>query len=144
MLRHKLIQFAFAIALPMSWASLATAQDPATLHRVNRLYTVVVSSSSQAQHFHDLLDSGLRQAGFELAEKVDGSDATLRVEFNSESREDNSLARASYTIRNPAGRLIWSGDLVSAHRGTGPDTTVEELAQNCAERLRKDWEKGGK
>lgn len=148
MLRHKVLHL-LVRAMAMALAGLlsvyvVSAQDPAALHQVNRLYIVVEGSRNQTQRFHDLLEGDLRHVGFDVLGKTAGADATLHVEFLTESHAANSFARATFTIKNAAGRLIWSGDLFSTHHGDGPDTTVEDLAQNCAERLRKDWEKGAK
>jgi hypothetical protein len=57
---------------------------------------------------------------------------------------DKDFARATVVLKIRSGKQIWSGDYVSQHWGEAASDTVKTTAENCADALRKDWEKAAK
>lgn len=102
-----------------------------------------MGSGAEAERFHGLLEDALRQAGFEVAETAGDADAILSGEFSADVHGDRAMARATVLLKSRDGkRTIWSGDYISQHRGESHEDVVKTVAETCAERLRKDWEKG--
>jgi hypothetical protein len=111
------------------------------LHRVNTIYVGTMGQGDGAEQYRELLKDELRSVGFDVADRIEDADAVLSGTSSSEVRGDKAMARATVTLKTRAGRQIWSGDYVSQHAGQGANNTVQDTAANCAERLRKDWEK---
>lgn len=102
-----------------------------------------MGSGAEAERFHGLLENALRQVGFEVAGAAGDADAVLTGEFTADVHGDRSQARVTVLLKSRDGkRTIWSGDYVSQHKGEGHEDVVKTVAETCAERLRKDWEKG--
>jgi hypothetical protein len=101
-----------------------------------------MGSGADSERFHTLLQDELRNSGLEIADTSAVADATLTGEFSSESHGDYASARATLRLKSRDGkRTLWSGDYVSQHKGSIPEDVVNSLAQTCAERFHKDWEK---
>jgi hypothetical protein len=126
-----------ALLFPLS----TKAQSSPALHQVRTIHVASMGSGSEAQRFRALLQDELRSSGFETS-ATPPANATLTGDFSSEARGDSSSAHVNLILKSPDGkRTLWSGDYVSQHKGTTPEDVVKTLAQTCAERLRKDWEK---
>ena len=103
-----------------------------------------MGSGEQAGRFQSLLLGELSKVGFGVSEQVANADAILTGTFSYESGGDRTAARATVTLKSPNGRqILWSGDYVSQHRGEGYEDVVQTVAENCAQRLRKSWDKSG-
>ena len=125
-----------SIALPMSYA-----QNPA-LHRVSRIHVAAMGSGEQADRFHSLLREELSKIGFEVAEQRANADAVLAGSFQYEAGGELTSARATVTLRPQNGKqILWSGDYISQHKGQGHEDVIRNLAETCAQQLRKSWEK---
>jgi hypothetical protein len=125
-----------ALALPA-----CHAQGPA-LHRVSRINVAAMSSGEQAERFSSLLQDELSKVGFEVVERTANSDAILSGSFTYEAGGDHVFARATVTLKSRDGKqTLWSGDYVSQHKGEGHEDVVKTVAENCAEQLRKTWQK---
>ena len=119
------------------------AENPA-LHRVSRIHVATMGSGDQADRFQSLLREELGKVGFEVSEQGANADALLTGTFSYESGGDRTFARATVTLKSPNGKqILWSGDYVSQHRGQGREDVVQTVAGNCAQQLRKSWEKSG-
>jgi hypothetical protein len=119
------------------------AESPA-LHRVSKIHVATMGSGDQADRFHSLLQDELSKVGFEVSEQSANADAILTGTFSFESGGDRTSARATVTLKSRDGRqILWSGDYVSQHRGQGHEDVVRTVAENCAQQLRKNWEKSG-
>jgi len=120
----------------------AGAQNPAQ-HKVNRIHVAAMGSGAESERFHGLLEDELQQVGFAVADAGGDADAVLSGEFSTEVHGDRSFARVTVLLKSPDGRrTLWSGDFISQHKGEGHEDVVKTLAQTCAERLRKEWQKG--
>jgi len=118
------------------------AQNPA-LHKVNRIHVAEMGSGSESQRFHGLLEDELQRVGFAVADTGGDAEAVLSGEFSAEVHGDRSFARVTVLLKSPdSKRTLWSGDFIAQHKGEGHEDVVKTLAQTCAERLRKEWEKG--
>jgi hypothetical protein len=132
----------FAIAayglLPLRDAG-AQAPNPA-FHRVSKIQVAAMGPGAEAARFHSLLEDALRNTGFEITDIA--ADAILTGAFTAESHGDFSSARVTATLKSANGKqILWSGDYISQHRGSGKQDVVKETADTCAEQLRKSWEK---
>jgi 3-hydroxy-3-methylglutaryl CoA synthase len=113
------------------------------LHKVKRIHVAQMGSGAEAERFHGLLEDELRRVGFDVTGETGDADAILTGEFSAEVHGDRSQARATVQLKSPYGkRTLWSGDYISQHKGEGHEDVVKSVAENCADRLRKDWEKG--
>jgi hypothetical protein len=120
----------------------AEAQNPA-LHKVNRIHVAEMGSGAESQRFQALLEDELQRVGFAVADAGGDADAVLSGEFSTEVHGDRSFARVTVLLKSRDGkRTLWSGDFISQHKGEGHEDVVKTLAQTCAERLRKEWQKG--
>jgi hypothetical protein len=115
--------------------------DAALLRQVKTIHVGSMGQGNEAEHFRSLMKNELLRVGFDAADKPEDADAVLSGTSSSEVHGDKAMARATVTLKTRAGRQIWSGDYVSQHAGQGANNTVQDTAANCAERLRKDWEK---
>lgn len=124
--------------------SLSRAQAPnSALHKVSRIHLAEMGSGAEGERFRTLLGEELQRVGFEVSEEAKQSDAVLSGEFSAEAHGNLSQARVTLLLKSPDGkRTIWSGDYISQHKGEGHEDVVKTLAETCAERLRKEWEKG--
>src|SRR5262249_30214950 len=131
----------FLLTLSLLLAVIAYSQSNSALHQVRRIHVAAMGSGADAERFHTLLQDELRNVGFEIV-ATKSADATLSGEFSSEAHGDYSSARATLRLKSPDGkRTLWFGDYVSQHKGSITEDVVKSLAQTCAERLHKDWEK---
>lgn len=129
-------------ALTLLMGLVSGAQSSPALHQIHKLHVAVMGSGSEAERFHGLLQDELRRAGLEISDSVSGAEADLGGEFSYEAHGDSSSAHANLKLKSADGkRTLWSGDYVSQHRGTVAEDVVKTLAETCAERFRKDWEK---
>ena len=134
-----LLFLAFVTAAPLRSAE---AQNPA-LHKVNRIHVADMGTGAEAQRFHHLLKEELQRGGFSVAEGGAVDDAVLSGELSTEVQGDRSFARVTVLLKSPdRKRTLWSGDFISQHKGEGHEDVVKTLAETCAERLRKEWQKG--
>ena len=136
-----------SLLLAMALAALAllpccfAQSNAALLSRVKTIYVETMGQGDEAGHYRSVLEGELRRVGFDVADRAEDADAVLSGTSSSEVHGDKAMARATVTLKTRAGRQIWSGDYVSQHAGQGANNTVQDTAANCAERLRKDWEK---
>jgi hypothetical protein len=115
----------------------------AALHKVNRIFVSDMGSGAEPQRFHGLLEDELQRVGFAVSDRSGDADAILTGEFSTEANGDRSFARVSVLLKSRDGkRTLWSGDFIAQHKGEGHEDVVKTLAITCAERLRKEWEKG--
>lgn len=134
-----LLVFAFVAIVPLRRAA---AQNPA-LHNVNRIQVAGMGTGTDAERFRGLLADELRRVGFTVADAASNADALLSGEFSTELHGNQSFARVTVLLKSRDGkRTIWSGDFISQHKGEGHEDVVKTLAETCAERLRKEWQKG--
>lgn len=134
-----LLVFMLASVAPLRRAE---AQNTA-LHKVSRILVSDMGSGAESQRFHSLLEDELQRVGFAGAERSGDADAILTGEFSTQVNGDRSFARVSVLLKSRDGkRTLWSGDFISQHKGEGHEDVVKTLATTCAERLRKEWEKG--
>ena len=141
--RRTVLVFAFAVLFLTLPASRAQATAPG-LSKVHRIHVATLGSGPEADRFHSLLEDELRGAGFEIAAQASDADAVLSGEFSSGATAEKSFARATVKLKSPDGkRILWSGDYYADHRGQGLEDVLKTDAENCAEHLRKDWEKAG-
>jgi len=103
-----------------------------------------MGQGDEPERFRLLLEKELRRVGFEVADKPEDADAILTGTHSAEVHGDKAFARATVVLKTRSGKQIWSGDYVSQHWGEGANDTVKTTAENCADALRKDWEKAGK
>jgi hypothetical protein len=122
---------------------LAQLQNPA-LHHVRVIHVGAMGHDDESERFRLLLENELRRVGFEVVGKAEDADAILTGAHSAEVHGDKALARATVVLKTRSGKQIWSGDYVSQHWGEGANETVKTTAENCADGLRKDWEKAGK
>jgi hypothetical protein len=121
---------------------LAQEQNPA-LHQVREIHVGTMGQGDEAERFRLLLGQELRRAGFRVAEKPENGDAILAGTVSVEVHGDETVARASVTLKTRSGKQLWFGDYFAQHEGAGPSDTLKVTAGNCADGLRKDWEKAG-
>lgn len=141
-MRSRGVVFAALVLLAVGFVGSARGQNPA-LHKVSRIHVAAMGSGAGAERFHGLLIDELRRVGFEVSEAVKEADAVLSGEFSAEASGDFSEARVALLLKSPDGkRTIWFGNYLSQHRGASHEDVVKSLAETCAERLRKEWEKG--
>jgi hypothetical protein len=134
-----LLVFAFVAIVPLRRAE---AQNPA-LHQVNRIHVAAMGTGAESDRFHGLIEDQLQRAGFAVADTAGDADAVLSGEFSAEVHGDRSFARVTVLLKSRDGkRTLWSGDFTSQHKGEGHEDVVRTLAETCAERLRKEWQKG--
>jgi len=137
MTRRTSLLLAFALLFTVA----TRAQSNSALHHVRKIHIAAMGADAEAERFHTLLQDELRNAGFEIADSA-SADATLAGEFSSGAHGDYSFAHATLTLKSIDGkRILWSGDYVSEHKGTTREDVVKTLAQTCAERFHRDWEK---
>jgi len=100
-----------------------------------------MGQGGESERFRLLLEKELRRVGFEVANRAEEADAILTGSHTADIHDDKAFARATVVLKTRSGRQIWSGDYVSQHWGEGANDTVQTTAENCADALRKDWEK---
>ena len=136
----------FTLVAVACLAALSLSRAQATnsaLHKVSRIHLAAMGSGAEAERFRTLLGEELQRVGFEVSEEAKQSDAVLSGEFSAEAHGNLSQARVTLLLKSPDGkRTIWSGDYISQHKGEGHEDVVKTLAETCAERLRKELEKG--
>jgi len=132
------------VAVFFTASSACHAQNP-ELHRITTIHVADMGSGDQSARFHSLLQDALRTNGFQIAETPETADATLTGSFSHEAKGNFTSARVTVQLKSRNGKLtIWSGDYISQHKGEGHEDVIKTLADSCAERFRKDWEKSGK
>jgi hypothetical protein len=142
-MRIRTIAFIALAGLAFATLPACLAENPA-LHRVSKIHVAAMGSGDQADRFHSFLQDELSKVGFEVSEQFANADAILTGTFSFESGGDHTSARATVTLKSPNGKLIlWSGDYISQHKGQGHEDVVKTVAENCAQQLRKSWEKSG-
>ena len=124
--------------LPPGFAQLP---DAAALRHVKAIYIDAMGQGDEAERYRLLLQDQLRRVGFDVSERAEDADAILIGTLSAEVHSDIAMAHATLTLKTRAGRQIWNGDYVSQHWGQGGNDTVNETARNCANGLRKDWDK---
>ena len=140
---RRTIAFAALVGLASIVLPACLAENPA-LHRVSRIHVAPMGSGDQADRFHSLLQDELSKVGFEVSDQSANADAILSGTFSFESNGDRTSARATVTLKSRDGKkTLWSGDYISQHRGQGHEDVVQTVAENCAQQLRKGWEKSG-
>ena len=110
----------------------------------SNIHVGTMGQGDEAERFRLLLGTELRRVGFAVAEKAENADAILTGTVPVEVHGDEVVARASVTLKTRSGKQLWFGDYFAQHAGAGPSDTLKVTAENCADGLRKDWEKGRK
>ena len=132
------ILLALALLVPVA----AQPQSTPTLHQVRKIHIAAMGAGADATRFRTLLQDELRNLGFEISDSPTVADAILAGPFSYEAHGNYASAHATLQLKTPNGkRILWSGDYISQHKGSSQEDVIKSLAQTCAERLHKDWEK---
>ena len=151
----RLCTFVFAAALICSTAAAQersrnaatqSAEAPASLGQVKKIYVGEMGEDVEAERFRLLLEEALIKEGFAVVGTPEAADAVLTGALSVRDYDDKSEARAFVRLLTPAGARLWGRDF-GHRRVVNPFSRKEPTrrrAEEIAEALHRDWSRAGR